>query len=296
MNESLSYNRIERYLLGQMSPEERAAFEAEVARDPALADQLATQQREHQALEVLVEDHLRAQLRYWAEQYPLSRPTPWYRQQAVWMAAASLLLLGILYLAWPSTQKPNNALVETEKSVPLTEPLTAPALTEDEAAMSEMPAEEANTESSNQRYIALATRYTERPRFQRIVVRNEQAPLSYMDSAYLALEKGQYAKAILRLRRIPESDDHYISAQHLIGEAFFASEAYAKAIPYLQAAANTPDYLRKSEAEWQWALALLHLANADDSRRILQQIVKDATHPYYRKAKQLLGELAQQQQ
>lgn len=295
MNESLSYNRIERYLLGQMSPEERAAFEAEVARDPALAEQLAIQQREHQALEILVEDHLRAQLKHWAGQYPLRKPTPWYRQQAIWMAAASLLLLGILYLAWPSDPKPDTALVQTESPPPPIEPLPAPT-TEDKAAIGETPAEDANTESATQRYIALASRYTERPKFQRIVVRNEQAPLSYMDSAYLALEKGQYAKAILRLRRIPESDDHYISAQHLIGEAFFASEAYAKAIPYLQAAANTPDYLRKSEAEWQWALALLYLANADDSRRILQRIVKDTTHPYYRKAKQLLTELAQQQE
>lgn len=295
MNESLSYNRIERYLLGQMSPQERAAFEAEVARDAALAEQLAIQQREHQALEVLVEDHLRAQLKHWAEQYPLREPTPWYRQQAVWMAAASLLLLGILYLAWPSAPKSDPALVQTESPPPPTEPLPAPP-TEDKAAIGETPAEDANPESATQRYIALASHYTERPKFQRIVVRNEQAPLSYMDSAYLALEKGQYAKAILRLRRIPESDDHYISAQHLIGEAFFASGAYAKAIPYLQAAANTPDYLRKSEAEWQWALASLHLANADDSRRVLQRIVKDATHPYYRKAKQLLSELVQQQQ
>lgn len=295
MNESLSYNRIERYLLGQMSPQERAAFEAEVARDAALAEQLAIQQREHQALEVLVEDHLRAQLKHWARQYPLREPTPWYRRRTVWMAAASLLLLGILYLVWPSASKPGAALVQTESPPPSVEPLPAP-LTEDKTAIIETPAEDANTESINQQYIALASRYAERPKFQRIVVRNEQSPLSYMDSAYLALEKGQYAKAILRLRQIPESDDRYISAQHLIGEAFFASGAYAKAIPYLQVAADTPDYLRKSEAEWQWALALLYLANADSSRRILQRIVKDATHPYYRKAKQLLIELAQQQQ
>lgn len=296
MNESPSYNRIERYLLGQMAPQERAAFEAEVARDPALAEQLAIQQREHQALEVLVEDHLRAQLKHWAEQYPLHRPIPWYRQQAIWMAAASLLLLGILYLTWPSNQKPDNALVETESPLPPIEPLPAPSTEEDKAAIGETSAEDAGIENTTQRYIALATRYTERPKFQRIVVRNEQAELSYMDSAYLALEKGQYISAIRRLRRIPPGDDHYISAQHLIGEVFFASGAYARAIPYLQVSANTPDYLRKSEAEWQWALAWLHLANADSSRRVLQRIVKDATHPYYQKAKQLLTELAQQQQ
>jgi TolA-binding protein len=295
MNESPSYNRIERYLLGQMEPQERAAFEAEVVRDPVLAEQLAVQQREHQALELLVEEHLRPQLKQWAEQYPLRRPTPWYRQKAIWMAAASLLLLGILYLTWPSEQKPDNALVETESPLPPIEPLPAPP-TEDKAAIGETPPEEASTETTAQRYIALAARYTERPKFQRIVVRNEQAELSYMDSAYLALEKGQYTRAIRRLRQIPPGDDHYISAQHLIGEAFFASGAYAKAIPYLQVAANTPDYLRKSEAEWQWALAWLHLASADNSRRVLQRIVKDATHPYCQKAKQLLTEVAQQQQ
>ncbi|MCS7037675.1 MAG: hypothetical protein RMJ33_05060 [Saprospiraceae bacterium] len=295
MNESPTYNRIERYLLGQMSPEERAIFEAELERDPVLAEQFALQQREHEALEVIVEDRLRAQLKAWAEQFPLRAPAPWYRRPATWMAAASLLLLsGILYFAWLRPHTTYDAVAQGDSPLETYEPTPLPKDSSTEETAIQQPPASTDAPDVALRYIALAERYTERPKFQRIIVRSEQEQLSYMDSAYLILEKGQYARAIQRLRRIPKSDDHYTTARHLIGEAFFAKAEYARAIPYLQEAADTPDYLRKSEAEWQLALAFLHLKKIKNSRRVLRQIANDTTHPRYAKAVQLLSELERQ--
>lgn len=295
MNELSSYNRIERYLLGQMSPQERASFESELECDPVLAEQLAVQRREHEAMEVLVQDRLREQLKRWGEQYPLHVPVPWYQKTTFWLVAASLLLLlGFFYFAWPALR-----LTDEHLTLPVaSEPMLPLSDTEEveEAAVGTMPLNDKHTDTrkgqdSAQRYIALAERYAERPRFQQTVVRSQPKQLSTLDSAYWALEKGYYTQALQHLKRISPNDNHYISARHLMGEVFLANAKYAKAIPYLQQAASTPDYLRKSEAEWQLALALLYLEKADDSRRILRRISQDATHPRYTKAKQLLDEL-----
>lgn len=285
MNEQRFYDLIERYLLGQMSPQERAALEAELSRNPLLAEQFAAQKLEHDAMEVLVEDSLRTRLQRWAKEYPLQKSKPWYRRQVLWLAAGLALVLGAFYFFWPSEDGRPGA------PAPVAEAPAAPIpLQEDSAEVS--PALSTPTQESAANPLAtLAKKYTERPTFKQTIVRNERETLSDMDSAYWALEKGHYSDALRRLRKIPPGNERYITAQHLIGEVHFANGAYAEAAPFLRKAASTADYLRKSTAEWQLALAYLHVGNAKAAFALLRQIKEDVEHPYYQQAQQLLQEI-----
>lgn len=59
------FEQIEQYLRRQMSPEAAAAFEAEMAADPGLAEQVQQHRLERQGLELLVERDLLAQMQAW---------------------------------------------------------------------------------------------------------------------------------------------------------------------------------------------------------------------------------------
>lgn len=79
---------IDAYLDGLMSPEERAAFEASMRADPALAAEVALQSR--------IDASIRAQLGPAPEAgaVGLRGTIPWHRRRLVWMSAAAAVLLG----------------------------------------------------------------------------------------------------------------------------------------------------------------------------------------------------------
>ena len=60
MNDNTNTDRIEAYLLGQLSPGEARAFEQEIAQNPALATEVDKQRVELRAMELLAEAELRA--------------------------------------------------------------------------------------------------------------------------------------------------------------------------------------------------------------------------------------------
>jgi tetratricopeptide (TPR) repeat protein len=59
------FDTIESWLRGELPPEEKAAFEAAMAADPALAQLVQQHRLERQALELLVEQDLFAKMRQW---------------------------------------------------------------------------------------------------------------------------------------------------------------------------------------------------------------------------------------
>ncbi|MCS6928537.1 MAG: hypothetical protein NZM43_03475 [Saprospiraceae bacterium] len=289
-----NHDLIERYLLGLMSPQERADLEAEITRNPDLAEQLTARQREHEAMEYLVQERLRTQLQQWAKQHPLREPTPRYRH-LVFVAVASVLLLVVaLYSIFGLPGRRETA--QSSNSLPAKPPVTVPKtdISSSKEVIAAEPPESLllPTTTPKRLFADLAARYTEQPQFKRTVVRNEEERLAFMDSIYLDLEEKRFARAIQRLARVAPEDERYISARHLIGEVHLAKGEYEKAIPFLRQAINTPDYLRKSEAEWQLALAYLHIDDPSAARALLSRIRQDDTHPYRQKAIQLLAEMA----
>jgi tetratricopeptide (TPR) repeat protein len=68
------FEQIEAYLRGQLAPADRAAFEAELAADPALAAEVHRHRLERQALELLVEGDLFAKMQTWDAAAPAVSP------------------------------------------------------------------------------------------------------------------------------------------------------------------------------------------------------------------------------
>lgn len=99
MNDS-NFDRIESYLFGQMTAAARAAFERELAENPALANELALQKAEHRAMELMLQQDLRDNMAAWqlekkqADENRSQMRVGFSRRQIMqWAAAASVVLV-----------------------------------------------------------------------------------------------------------------------------------------------------------------------------------------------------------
>ena len=63
-----NFDRIEDYLFGRMTTDEKATFEAQMAVNAPLADEVEQQRLEHRAMELSVQAKLRSQFAVWDEQ------------------------------------------------------------------------------------------------------------------------------------------------------------------------------------------------------------------------------------
>lgn len=107
MEEQLIYDRIDRYLSGQMTPEEGEAFEAEVKADPTLAAELVLQTQARHAARASGKDALKAQLMQELKGVKPAAPVrqhPFTRTHMV--AAAVIILLIVGPLLYQSLQPP----------------------------------------------------------------------------------------------------------------------------------------------------------------------------------------------
>lgn len=96
------YAQIDDYILGRLSAEEKAAFEAALAGDAALREELEFRREVQAGLREVQAEDLRARIRGIAEggapPSPRTTRSPW----PYWLAAASVaLLLGFAWWLWP---------------------------------------------------------------------------------------------------------------------------------------------------------------------------------------------------
>lgn len=111
-----NFERIEKYLFGTMTAAEQANFENELAADATLAAEFQVQKAEHRAMDLLLQQDLRAQMSAWkseaAAQTETARVVPMmqvtHRRNTNWMrlaaAASVLLVLGFWWLIRPTPQ------------------------------------------------------------------------------------------------------------------------------------------------------------------------------------------------
>lgn len=289
-----TYHEIERYLLGQMPADERAAFEARLAEDPALAEQFARQQREHTAMQVLVEDRLRAKLNDWQKQHPLQ--DSFFRRYRLLLGIVGMLLTFVV-LWWilpfgqnkapeapkTSTQAPEQPIAKT----------TPPAVSADTpAVLSPSTKTPPKPSDQTQKYLAIAAEFSEPVLFPTTNLRSEDTLLDALDSALVDLQARRFARGLARLRTIPAQNPRYPDAQYYQGLAHYELRAFAKAIPFLKIAADTPGYLYAEQAEWRLVLAYLQSGQPKSGQTRARKIADDEGHTYQEKAQEFLKRMS----
>lgn len=290
MTDDTTCDAIERYLLGQMPDDERTAFEAQLAADPVLAAQFARQQREHTALQVLVDDHLRAKLNDWKKQYPLR--DSFLHRYRIPLGIGGLLLLAALWSVLPFGQKkepdaPKKSHQPTEQPIAqTTPPIPAPDTPADTP-----PSPPQKLPARPPQYLALAAELREPARFPTDNLRHDDDTLDVLDSALLDLSERRFGQGLARLRAIPPEHPRYPDVPYFQGLAHYEQGAFGKAVPFLKNAANTPAYLYAEQAEWYLTLAYLHLGQIKSCQARARQIAADDGHTYREQAQKLLARM-----
>ncbi len=201
-----NYDRIEAYLFDLLSATEKNAFEAELATNTELQEQLNLHRLEHEAIQLLEEDRIRAQFAEWKQELmttPEEEPklVPINRTRTSWRyrigIAASLLLLLTAGSFWWATQTySNQALANAtfeEVSIVRSDAAISTRFSE---ALQEYKAQNYDAAISiYQQIIAESTNNSER----------DQAELNLI-AAQLA--KGETAPARQALKRIAQSPNH----------------------------------------------------------------------------------------
>ncbi len=321
MNDSITYDRIESYLLHQMSEEERQAFEAEVKASPALSEQLERQRLEHKIMEVLIEDDLAGQIKKWHSEGTLAAtttpktssnesPSSSRQGRSKLIGGILLLLLLVVIVIWqvPSRKEQlvrehstEEDLVDSTPKVPTSlEPSVDEAKTkiaptvpidsieEPQSRPTEEKAEPrkpmADVSATNYRDLALAFREPANFESYNKVFRNPEE--SKLDQALAALEEDQYEQSIDQLSALLQEDSTDLNALFYLGIVHFESGQYQQAIPFLKATAQS-QHLFFEHAAWKLILAYLHDSKIEEAKQLLKTIAEDEDHEFYTKGKEL---------
>lgn len=256
-SQNTNFDRIEAYLFGQMSAEENAAFEREVAGNPELAAELEQQRLEHRAMELMLRDELKANLQSWkAEKEALAAPASDTGAKVVSMgsnrrllyriAAAASVLLIIGFFSRQFFAGANHEQLALQYF-----------------------------EGSESGYRGDGTFHP-------------------LDPVYDAMNRQNWHAALLALDQLPAGRGGFRNTMlQLRAECQFHLKDYAGAITTFEnlLAVHPPAEIRE-KAEWDLLMAYLAEGkHPSEQKRLLNQLIEDTGHPYHGKAVELKGAL-----
>ncbi|MBK8562509.1 MAG: hypothetical protein IPN76_03980 [Saprospiraceae bacterium] len=303
-NDEHTFFKIQDYLAGKLTPAEAAAFEQDIAADHELAETVEMQRFEGEAIDLMIADDLRQQIKGWETAPPKgladSKPS---NRQWLWpgLGLVALLVIGGLFF-WknepaqtdPTPPIPTNT--ETQKEAPVVPPTTPSTpiagQTDDKQPDKTLPKNGydekrlALAEASFGTPTALADDNVRSPSGQPVA-----DPLKEW-KALLRQAKPDYQKAITGLLKAPQNE----AAESLLAYAYFKDKQFDKAAAiYQRLAANeklTP--AQKDEAEWHLLMSLLpDRANKQKVDDLLSKMAKpDNYHEYQQQANALKEKLA----
>lgn len=273
MNGEEQFYRIEAYLQGELTLEERSSFEVEMANDPALSAQIIEQQRQRAAVEVLVQDELRAKLDSWRkllQEEPLPSPNE-SRKFMLSRWGLAILLLVLMLLAYFLFPHPKPKRVQQSEQPPVTKPSsldTIPSQKDNQPSVQEI-----NTSDSTSRVLAMAEPYWEKPDFST----PNQRHLSNTNNHHLKialelLDQNKFGTAIDSLRKssLKSPDVNYY-----IGCAYYAQKKFTAAIPYLQLSAKDENYAYAPTARWYLSVSLLATGKTYEAKVQIRKVLED---------------------
>ncbi len=313
------FDKIEAYLRGKMPASEAAAFEAELAADPALADLVKTHRFERQGLEWLVERDLLAKMNAWEREAGKQRPAATLRPTFMrrwWVAGvAAMLLLGVFgwWLLRPQADigGPPPIVTTTETKPPAVTPPPKPARPSSKPPIGNPDDDRvtANPKPSPSRpapaippatrpqepvptpdYPALASSYYRETDF----IQKSGNGVAESPGYGRALDRyrsGQYAEVEKLLKPLVKLNPNALRTKELLAHSLYKNGRYDEALPYFRDLADSKDKGVAERSEWALALTLLHKMPAQKVllNRVLDNILAQPGHAFYGKAKELKG-------
>lgn len=289
------FDQIQAYLNDQLSSAERQAFEAQMATDPALAEEVGVHRLEREMMDMMLEDDLDNQLQAW-QQEKAQLPPRAKGSMRLWLLI-TIIIIGVAVLLFfilrsNSTENsqqtpssiPKNETSQPQESEPPKKKYNGPvADTEEKPAKKETPTANRNTE-----LIAMVEEFGGSPEFAGSLVRSAEDAESRFDSARVLIQEKRYDEAIRLLQTIPnDNQEIFLNARLNLGYLYFIQKNFKASIPHLEFVTTRKDYLYAEAAEWYLLLAYLADGQRNKFDLKLASMLADAEHSYYQKANQL---------
>lgn len=312
MNEEQLYDKIEAYLKGTLSDEERAAVEREIQHNPEAALELQLQQVELDAMEVLLERDLRGKVNQWLDEdeppppsgSDAPPPPPTSRPGRLWIAAlfgaAVVLAVVVWRMDWLPTgsRPPADEVSPPAEQSPPSEPPVMAEQTEQEPAETPKKTQEIrpgkDRASANNGMIALAGSLYEELSFSNVrkgaTGAGEEDPLAGAEKAF---ENKQYRQALNLLNAIPPGSSYAVRALELKAHALYQLKNYTESAAAFTevAATGLPPYAER--AQWNQLVCYVarYPATKDSFDALLTELLEDEGHAYHKKARELQAKL-----
>lgn len=308
MDEQQLHDKIAQYLLGELSATEKARFEAEIASNPQLAEQVAFQRIAFMGLDRLAGAELRQKFDAWDDEpdEPDNPPPP---APSYWkFAAIGLILLLASGIFWyfsqvrPALQAKAAERAEISRRDSLIQALEAEAARK-QMQLNQLLEQNTGVDTSAQSEIRQLRRELEQmENTLREQGKNKgQRPMAYaappaptfgtrgdtdgdLKAAVAAFDKGRYAEAERILKNIaPDDAAAQRSVVKYLPYALFYNGKFgeaAEAFVRLKAA----DRFEAKTAEWYLALSYANDGRKAHARAVVAEIVKNDQHPFYAEA------------
>jgi hypothetical protein len=304
------FEKVEDYLRNRLPPEAHRAFEAEMAQNPELAEEVALHRTLMDATgEKDVMDLRELMERAYAQQFagkglektdlgssggavsPASGMTVSYRRIYQWAAAASVLLVAAAGIWWATKENPAATVASTPEPV-INDTSTVPLPGQKPGIAGTGEAETAAPRPTQpdpqRRYMAMANDYYRSPEFSNIRkgegVNTDSLPP--LERAKRAFTDHRYQQVVLLLQ---QPDPAVLQqATYLRGHAFFNLKNYGAAARDFRTLMEQ-ESMEADDATWYLLLSTLAQKGAKDSsfQMQLKKIMDDDGHPFHAKAKEL---------
>ncbi len=309
MNHEQLYDKIEAYLKGELSQEEKAAIEKELQTNPALALEHQWQQADLDAMETLLENDLRSKVNQWlADDEPpatpqMPAPSP-SRASRLWaivlLGAAIVLVIALWRMEWWKSGRPadpHHMPAQSEESgQQAPEPAEKPAPSSAPADKPEPRSEPIDTQTGH-KIMAWASRqfeevYATDDNMRGDAVGTAPSPLADAIAAY---RQQQYRQALEMLNKIPSGSGYDIQSLELKAHALYHLKNYREgAAAFAEVASKgLSPYMERAQWNQLMCYAAQYPATQSDFRALLMTLLADSGHAYHQQALELQKQLPQ---
>lgn len=311
MNNEELYDKIEAYLKGRLSEEERAAVEREIQTNPEAALEFQLQQVEMEAMEAMLERDLRGKIHQWLEEdEPLpppenDTPTPsnTSRPGRLWIAAllGAVVVLAIIIrqVIWPghpdstppikpvtdSLEIPRDSVGKDSISIP---PRDSTPLPPEIRPAPQSPPAGAMMAYAGKLYEDLDLDNTKKG----APMEEDEDPLSEAVNAY---KKKQYRQALQLLNTVSEGSSYATRALEMKAHALYHLKKYKESAAAFATVAATkyPQFVERA----QWNQLVCYTAQYPATKaafdELLAVLIADTGHAYHERALELQKRLSE---